>query len=106
VEDTVANVHNVTQLRAALDRGQARDKVNFPDPAAAPLGTDDEAAGAPPGPEEVRQAMQDEVNTTLPRQAPFAAQSAKPKTRSVRGVIAVAVVLTFVAAVIAVIVYG
>jgi hypothetical protein len=32
-------------LRAAIDRGETGDKVAFPDPAAAPLGTDDEAAG-------------------------------------------------------------
>jgi hypothetical protein len=37
-----------SQLRAAIDAGQTRDKVNYPDPAAAPLGTDDEAAGNPP----------------------------------------------------------
>lgn len=33
------------RLRAAIDRGETGDKVAFPDPAAAPLGTDDEAAG-------------------------------------------------------------
>jgi hypothetical protein len=42
-----------SQLRAAIDAGQTRDKVNYPDPAAAPLGTDDEAAGNPPTPEQV-----------------------------------------------------
>ena len=39
------------QLRADIDRGQTRDKVPFPDPAAAPLGTDAEAAGTPTSPE-------------------------------------------------------
>jgi hypothetical protein len=39
-----------SQLRAAIDAGQTRDKINYPDPAAAPLGTDDEAAGDSPGP--------------------------------------------------------
>jgi hypothetical protein len=34
--------------RARIDSGQAGDKVVFPDPAAAPLGTDAEAAGYPP----------------------------------------------------------
>jgi hypothetical protein len=33
------------RLRHAIDRGRTRDKVAHPDPAAAPLGTDDEAAG-------------------------------------------------------------
>jgi hypothetical protein len=45
----------VSQLRAAIDAGQTRDKVNYPDPAAAPLGTDDEAAGHPPQAAEVSQ---------------------------------------------------
>ena len=35
------------QLRHRIDSGAARDKVDHPDLAAAPLGTDDEAAGAP-----------------------------------------------------------
>lgn len=34
-------------LRRDLDEGKGRDKVTYPDPAAAPLGTDDEAAGTP-----------------------------------------------------------
>lgn len=36
------------QLRSAIDSGRTGEKVNFPDPAAAPLGTDAEAAGEPP----------------------------------------------------------
>lgn len=35
------------RLRIDIDRGMTGDKVNYPDPAAAPLGTDDEAAGHP-----------------------------------------------------------
>ena len=35
------------RLRNKIDHGGAGDKVAFPDPAAAPLGTDDEAAGLP-----------------------------------------------------------
>jgi hypothetical protein len=35
------------QLRHDIDRGHTGDKVAFPDPAAAPLGTDEEAAGTP-----------------------------------------------------------
>jgi hypothetical protein len=35
------------RLRKAVDAGATQDKVDFPDPAAAPLGTDAEAAGAP-----------------------------------------------------------
>lgn len=36
------------RLRADIDGGKTGEKVPFPDPAAAPLGTDDEAAGAGP----------------------------------------------------------
>jgi hypothetical protein len=39
---------NVERLRSDIDGGRTGDKVPFPDPAAAPLGTDDEAAGTPP----------------------------------------------------------
>lgn len=35
------------RLRDDIDRGRTGDKVAWPDPAAAPLGTDDEAAGTP-----------------------------------------------------------
>ena len=34
-------------LRDDIDSGRTGDKVAFPDPAAAPLGTDEEAAGTP-----------------------------------------------------------
>ena len=45
-------------LRRRIDHGELGDKVNFPDPAAAPLGTDDEAAGRPPT--EYERALADE----------------------------------------------
>lgn len=38
----------VDKLRFSIDREGQGDKVDFPDPAAAPLGTDDEASGNPP----------------------------------------------------------
>ena len=53
-------VTNVDQLRHRIDRGRTGDKVSYPDPAAAPLGTDDEAAGTPPAPDEVRTAWRAE----------------------------------------------
>ena len=40
------------QLRDRIDKGLTGEKVSMPDPAAAPLGTDAEAAGAPPAPRE------------------------------------------------------
>jgi hypothetical protein len=39
---------NAAQLKDDIDRGRAGDKVGGFDPAAAPLGTDDEAGGAAP----------------------------------------------------------
>jgi hypothetical protein len=38
----------IDELRHRIDQEGAGDKVPFPDPAASPLGTDDEAAGTPP----------------------------------------------------------
>jgi hypothetical protein len=37
----------VAQLRDDIDSGRTGEKVDWPDPAAAPLGTDEEAAGTP-----------------------------------------------------------
>jgi hypothetical protein len=55
---------NADQLRAAIDSGKTGDKVAFPDPAAAPLGTDAEAAGAPPASAELHQAFTAETGST------------------------------------------
>lgn len=41
------------QLRRDIDRGRTGDKVSWSDPASAPLGTDEEAAGTRLGPGEV-----------------------------------------------------
>jgi hypothetical protein len=49
------------RLRHDISRGRAGDKVDFPDPAAAPLGTDDEAAGTPPSPESIQLAYDLEI---------------------------------------------
>jgi hypothetical protein len=47
-------------LRGDLDAGHGRDKVTYPDPAAAPLGTDDEAAGTPITEEQLQMARAQE----------------------------------------------
>ena len=44
----------VAQLRDDIDSGRTRAEVPASDPAAAPLGTDDEAAGTPPPAEVVQ----------------------------------------------------
>lgn len=51
---------NVSQLRHDIDSGRTGDKVPVTDPASAPLGTDDEAAGFPPSPREVDIARRNE----------------------------------------------
>jgi hypothetical protein len=59
--------HTSEQLRIAIDSGLADDKVRYPDPAAAPLGTDSEAAGTPPTAEQVNSAYRHEVRRAEPR---------------------------------------
>ena len=49
------------RLRKDIDRGKAGDKVGYPDPSAAPLGTDDEAAGNPPTEAERERASREEM---------------------------------------------
>lgn len=61
---------NPERLRAAIDQGKTADKVAVSDPAAAPLGTDDEAGGHPPSAGEVELALHQE---TAPRIASAAA---------------------------------
>lgn len=50
------------QLRHDITHGKAGDKVNFPDPSAAPLGTDAEASGNPPTREELEIARRAEID--------------------------------------------
>ena len=44
---------NWSQVRHRTDSGETQDKVDHPDPAAAPLGTDEEAGGARTSPEDI-----------------------------------------------------
>jgi hypothetical protein len=50
-------MRTVEQLRSGIDRGRARDKVSGFDPAAVPLGADDEAGGTPVTPDRVELAQ-------------------------------------------------
>ena len=54
-------IETTEQLRIAIDQGQGGDKVDASDPAAAPLGTDDEAGGTPNSAAQVRLAAAHEV---------------------------------------------
>lgn len=58
------------RLREDIDRGRTGDKVDFPDPAAAPLGTDDEAAGDPATRDQVQMARQAELHEPGPTPPP------------------------------------
>lgn len=57
------------QLRDRIDKGLTGEKVAMPDPAAAPLGTDAEAAGYPPTAQE---------RSLAARRAPRSERSAQP----------------------------
>lgn len=48
---------NAAQLKREIESGAHGDKVAYPDPGAAPLGTDDEAAGTPADAERERIAL-------------------------------------------------
>lgn len=60
-------VERVEQLRDRIDRGEAADKVAVFDPAAVPLGADEEAAGTPPPPGALRLAAAAEDRRALDR---------------------------------------
>lgn len=50
---------NWSQARHQTDSGKTQDKVDYPDPAAAPLGTDEEAGGARTPREEIAKSVND-----------------------------------------------
>ena len=53
------------KLKHGLDRGRGGDKVDNIDPAVAPLGTDEEAAGVPVPGEAVRSAYRAEIGSSV-----------------------------------------
>ncbi len=57
----VSTTPTAQELKGAIDSGRTGDKVAFDDPGAAPLGTDDEAAGTPDTAERVALAMGQEL---------------------------------------------
>jgi hypothetical protein len=56
------NRRTIAQLRDDIDAGRTGDKVDWPDPAVVPLGTDEEAAGTPPDAWAVETALRLEVS--------------------------------------------
>jgi hypothetical protein len=60
---------NAARLRSAIDSGQTGDKVPGADPAAAPLGTDEEASRVAPSSSSVSEALRNEVQKETPPRA-------------------------------------
>jgi hypothetical protein len=70
---TMSSPENIDRLRAEIDSGRTGDKVPAADPALAPLGTDEEAAGTPAAPETIARARQQETarpHEARPRRGP------------------------------------
>lgn len=83
-----------SRLRGDIDEGRAGDKVGFPDPAASPLGTDAEAGGTSPTPDEVARAQANETRDRPQAPSPGGARpvsSGGADRRRGRGVATVAV---------------
>ena len=62
------------QLRHDIDQGRTGDKVRFSDPAVAPLGTDEEAAGTPIDPQVIAQTREAEARMARPTDAQRSAE--------------------------------
>jgi succinate dehydrogenase / fumarate reductase, cytochrome b subunit len=73
------------ELKGAIDSGRTGDKVASYDPGAAPLGTDDEAAGTPDTPDRVALAMQQELgNGRACSPAASEGRQARPKSPNIQ----------------------
>ena len=90
------------QLRDDIDRGRTGDKVNVADPAAAPLGTDEEAAGTPLDGAVIAE-VRDRELARAPRRPGYEADSSadrKPRGRGVGSILAIIAALIALAALI------
>jgi hypothetical protein len=85
------------QLRHDIDRGATGDKTPGVDPAAAPLGTDEEAGGAAPTPAEIAHARNAE-RRDVKRGANAAAPELTPDGARARGASSFGVALAWIAA--------
>ena len=66
------------QLRSAIDREAAGDKVDSHDPAAPPLGADEEASGRAPSPAETPMSPRQELSQSLVEAQPRPAGRRSP----------------------------
>jgi len=71
---TMVEKMNWSQVRQRIDNGETGDKVKHPDPAAAPLGTDEEAGGARTSEEDIARA-EGRHGSRAPGERPGAAPS-------------------------------
>jgi hypothetical protein len=69
-KDSEPDPMTADRLRKDIDRGLTGDKTDYPDPAAAPLGTDAEAGGNPPTAEQMRIARDAETRRPSERDTP------------------------------------
>jgi hypothetical protein len=81
-----------SQLRHDIDRGRTGDKVSAADPAAVPLGTDEEAAGTPVPPAAVAHAREHELyQGRMARERPVERPLLPPYVWSGTGLVVLAV---------------
>ena len=66
----VSGTPTAQELKGLIDSGRTGDKVSFPDTGAAPLGTDDEAAGTPDTPARVAMAIRQELKNSWANNPP------------------------------------
>ena len=90
-------VTNWSQIRERIDRGETGDKKAAPDPAAAPLGTDAEAAGTPTRSEHVARSFAAERAGPAERAAAQGREVERPRralaSLALAGIAVVSVVL-------------
>lgn len=72
------NRKNWFQARHETDSGKTHDKVNHPDPAAAPLGTDEEAGGAHTSPDAIAESLRRRKSTDGETRASSNTQQKRP----------------------------
>ncbi len=74
------------RLRSDIDHGRGGDKIPGGDPAAAPLGTDDEAAGTPPTREQIAAAQAAEIGARPAHSEHPEAAAGEPARASGKGI--------------------
>jgi hypothetical protein len=84
-DETARRGATSAQLRDDIDSGRTGDKAPGFDPAAAPLGTDEEAGGTPPSPELIARARAAEARITADPRPNAAEPALAPDARVAKG---------------------